>query len=138
MLASNRKHLIAVAYCSFWLTYFICHRQYTFYCNYLINKTYFRNKSFFFLYEGCSTNNFRWIWLVFEDPRGGLLFYVELIRIDPWFVTCNDLINVFWSNAIVFVQHFFTPIDTGSNENQSSLRPGVHAILNVCWWKKCG
>ena len=34
-----------------------------------------------------------------------------LIRIDPWLVTCDDLINVFWSTAIVFFQHFFTPND---------------------------
>ena len=25
----------------------------------------------------------------------------------------------------------------GSKENKSFLRPGVHGILNVCWWKKC-
>ena len=25
----------------------------------------------------------------------------------------------------------------GSNENKSFLRPGVHALLNVCCWKKC-
>ena len=31
---------------------------------------------------------------------------------------------------------FFWAI-AGSNENKSFLRPGVHAISNVCWWKKC-
>ena len=46
--------------------------------------------------------NFRWIWIVFEDSHGGLLFCFGLIRIDPWLVTCDDLINVFWSTAIVF------------------------------------
>ena len=39
----------------------------------------------------------------FEGPHGGLLFCFRLIRIDPWFVTYDDLWNVF--------QHFFTPID---------------------------
>ena len=58
-----------------------------------------------------STNNSRWIWLVFEGPHGGLLFCFELIRIDPWFVTCDDLINVFWSTAIVFFQQFYASID---------------------------
>ena len=24
-----------------------------------------------------------------------------------------------------------------SNENKSFLRPSAHAILNICWWKKC-
>ena len=48
----------------------------------------------------------------FEDPHGGLLLRFGLIRIDPWFVTWDDLINVFWGAAIVFFQHFFTPIDT--------------------------
>ena len=58
------------------------------------------------------------------------LFCFGLMRIDPWYVNCDDLINVFWSIAIVFVQHFFTPID------KSFLRPAVHAISNVCWWKE--
>ena len=70
-----------------------------------------------------------------------------LICIDPWFVTCDDLINVFWSTTIVFSnisyanwrEHFFERLSNcaGSNENKSFLRPGGHAILNVCWWKKC-
>ena len=47
--------------------------------------------------------------LVFEGPHGGLLFCFEHIRIDLWFVTCDDLINVFWSTAIVFLQHFYAP-----------------------------
>ena len=55
-----------------------------------------------------STNNFCWIWLVLENIHGGLL----LICTDPWFVTCDDLIIVFWGITIVFFQHFFTPIDT--------------------------
>ena len=77
-------------------------------------------------------NNCRWIWLVFENPHGGLLFCFVLIRIEPWFVTCDNLINVFWGTAIVFSQHFYTPIDTnlffeqrsncaGSKENKSFL-----------------
>ena len=38
------------------------------------------------LQSAFSANNFRWIWLVFEDPHGGLLFCFGLIRIDTWFV----------------------------------------------------
>ena len=57
------------------------------------------------------TNNFRWIWLVFEDPYGGLLFSFGLIRIDAWFDTCDELINVFCRTAIVFFPHFYAPID---------------------------
>ena len=95
-----------------------------------------------------STNSFRWICLGFKDPHGGLLLCFGLIHKDPWFVTCDNLLNVFWGTAIVFFKHFFTPIDNnlfferlsncaGSNENKSFLRPAVHAVLNVCWWKKC-
>ena len=97
------------------------------------NRRPYASKSFSF------TNNFRWIWLVFEGPHGGLLFCFGLIRIDPWCSSCNDLINVFWSAIIVFCQHFFTTIDTNLflSENLSFLRPVVHAISNVCWRKKC-
>ena len=72
------------------------------------------------------TYNFRWIWLVFEGPHGGLLFCFGLKRIAAWFVSYDDLINVSWSTAIVVFQHFFRPIDmslfwaiAGSNENKS-------------------
>ena len=64
------------------------------------------------LRSASSTDDFRWIWLVFEDPHGGLWICFRLIRIDPRCVTCDYLINDFWSTAIVFFQHFFTPIDT--------------------------
>ena len=59
-----------------------------------------------------SANNFRWIWLGFKESHGGLLLCSELIRTGPWFVTCDELINDFLGIAIVFFQHFFTPIDT--------------------------
>ena len=58
------------------------------------------------------TNNFRWIWLGFKDRHGELLFYFELILTDPWFLSCDDLLNVFWGTAIIFFQHFFTLIGT--------------------------
>ena len=53
-----------------------------------------------------STNNFRWVWIVFEDPHGRLLFCFGRIRIDQWLVTCDHLISVFWSTAIVFIFTF--------------------------------
>ena len=93
-----------------------------------------------------STNKFRWIWLVFQGPHGGLLFCFELMRIDPWFVSCDDLINVFWSTAIVFCNISIHQSTRGcferlsncaeSNENKYFLRSAVHAIFNVCCWKK--
>ena len=64
------------------------------------------------LKSASSMSNFRWIWVVFENPIGGLLYCFGFIRKDLWFVTCDDPINVFWGTAIVFFQHFFTPIDT--------------------------
>ena len=83
-----------------------------------------------------STNNFRW-----KDPHGGLLLCCGLIR-------TYDLINFFWGIAIVLFQHFFRPINrnllferlsncAASNENQSFLRPAIHAILNISCCKKC-
>ena len=53
------------------------------------------------LASASSKNNFCWIWLVFEDPYGKLLFCFELIR------HLIDLINVFCSTTIVFFSHFF-------------------------------
>ena len=95
-----------------------------------------------------STNHFHWIWLGFEGPYGGLLVCCRLIRIDPLVVTYDDLINVFWSTAIVFFPTFLCTNRhepflerlsnyAGSNENKSFLLPDVHAILKECWWKKC-
>ena len=66
----------------------------------------------YFLRSDFTTNNLRWIWLGFRNPHGGLLPYFALIRTYPWFVTCDDHVNVFWGTAIVFFQHSFTPIDT--------------------------
>ena len=57
------------------------------------------------LRQASSTNNFRWIWLGCEDPHGGLLLCFGLIRADPWFVICHDLINIFWGTAIIFFQY---------------------------------
>ena len=65
-----------------------------------------------FCFEVLLSNKFRWIWLGFKDPHGGLLLCFGLIRKCPLFVMCDDLINVFWGTAFVFFQHFFTPIDT--------------------------
>ena len=49
--------------------------------------------------------------LDFEGPHDGLLFCFGLIRIDLCFVTCVDLINVFWRPSIVFFQPCYAPID---------------------------
>ena len=68
------------------------------------NRPRFALKWFFY--------NFRCIWLVFEDPHGELLFCFGLALIDSLFVTCDKLINVFWSTTIVLFQHFFTPIES--------------------------
>ena len=90
-----------------------------------------------------STNNFLWIWFVFEGPHGGLLFCFGLI---PWFASCDYLINVYWSIAIVFFQHLYICTNRQEpflsncgflRENKSFSRPGVHAISNECCWKKC-
>ena len=38
-----------------------------------------------------STNNYLWIWLLFEGPHDGLLFCFGLIRIYSWFVICDNI-----------------------------------------------
>ena len=86
------------------------------------------------------TNNFRCIWLVFEDPHGGLLLCFGLIRIDPWFVSCDDLLNVFWSTAIVFLQHLYAPIDKARNLSSNPRREkfpnhpsySIHSWYGLC------
>ena len=93
-----------------------------------------------------STNKFRWIWLVFQGPHGGLLFCFELMRIDPWFVSCDDPLmssEVPPSYFAHIAMHqstraFFERLSNcaEANENKSFLRSGVQAILNVCWCKK--
>ena len=91
------------------------------------------------LQSASSTNNFRWIWPVFEDPHGGLWFCFGLLRIDPWFVTCDDLIKVFWSTALVNFQY------AGGRMSRMPLSNGMshdlhfqftHAI-NVFWHNGC-
>ena len=90
--------------------------------------------------------------VVFHDPHGGLFLCFGLIpyamkkiysrwiphnlrntrkkhrdRIFPTFLYTNrhDAFFECFSNC------------AESNENKSFSSPGVHAILNVCWWKKC-
>ena len=57
-------------------------------------------------------SNFCWIWLILQHPYSRLMFTCGLIRWNPRFITCHDVIDVFRSTAIVFLDHFFRPIDT--------------------------
>ena len=59
----------------------------------------------------CSSN-FCSIWLILKHPYSLLLFTFGFIRVNPRFITCHDVINVFRSIANVFLEHFFRPIDT--------------------------
>ena len=49
-----------------------------------------------------SANNFCWIRLILKHPYSRLLFTFGLIRVNPRFITCHDVIDVFRSTAIVF------------------------------------
>ena len=51
-----------------------------------------------------------------------MLFCFVLIRVDPWFVIWDDLINAFWSTAIVFSNIFL----------QQSTRTFFCAIVKLC------
>ena len=74
-----------------------------------------------------STDNFRWICLVFEDSHVWLLYYFGLIRLGPWF-------NIFWSRDRIDTSLFERLC--GIHRNQFIFTAESHAISNVCWWKK--
>ena len=61
--------------------------------------------------DSCASN-FCWIWLILRDPYSRVLFTFGLIRVNPLFITCHDVIDVFQSTAIVFLEHFLRPICT--------------------------
>ena len=72
-------------------------------------------------------SNFCCIWLILKYPYSRLLFTFGLMLVNPWFITCHDIMDVFRSTAIVFLEHFFRPIDpffervincVGSKRNQ--------------------
>ena len=69
-------------------------------------------------------------WLILKHPYSQLRFTFGLIRVNPQFITCHDVIDVFRSTAIVFLEHFFRPIDTSLFWAIDKLC--VCAILNVC------
>ena len=52
-------------------------------------------------------SNFCWICLILKHPYSRLLFTFGLIRVNPWFITCHDVIDMFQSTAIVFLEHLF-------------------------------
>lgn len=85
-----------------------------------------------FLWSASCADNFCWVWLILEDSRGRLLFTFGLICIDPWFVTCHDLINYkcFWNHSTNRHEHFFERLSNyvRSNANKSLLRLNFHAI----------
>ena len=47
------------------------------------------------------------MWLILKDPYSRLLFTFGLIRVNPRFITCHDVIDEFRSTAIAFLEHFF-------------------------------
>ena len=57
-------------------------------------------------------NNFCWIWFILKHPYSQLLFTFGLMRLNSRFITCQDVIDVCRSTAIVFLGHFFLIIDT--------------------------
>ena len=59
-------------------------------------------------------SNVCWIWLILKHPYSRLLFTLRLIRVNPRFIACHDVIDMFRSTAIVFLEHFFRPIDTSN------------------------
>ena len=52
------------------------------------------------------------IWLILKHPYSRLLFTFGLIRVNPRLITYHNVIDVFRSTAIVFLEDFFRPIDT--------------------------
>ena len=56
-------------------------------------------------------SNFCWIQLILKHPYSRLLFTLRPIRVNPRFITCYVVIDVFRSTAIVVLEHFFLLID---------------------------
>ena len=59
------------------------------------------------------------------------------ILVNPRFITCHDVIDMFRSTVIVFFEHLFRPIETSLFLSDwqivwDSTRRN-HTILNVCW-----
>ena len=59
-------------------------------------------------------SKFCWIWLILKHLYSRLLFTFGLIYVNLRFIVCANVIDVFRSTAIVFLEHFFWPIDTSS------------------------
>ena len=70
-----------------------------------------KNTGNHFLGSALCASNFCWIWLILKYQYSRLLFTFGLIRLNPRFITCYDVIDMFRSSAIVFLENFFRPID---------------------------
>lgn len=55
---------------------------------------------------------FYWIYLILEYPYCRLLYNFGLIRICARFITCHDVIDIFWRTAIEHLGHLLAPINT--------------------------
>lgn len=56
------------------------------------------------LYMLHAQNNFCWIRLILKHPYNRLLFTFRLIRLNSRFIICHDIVNMFRSNAFVFLR----------------------------------
>ena len=78
----------------------------------LLHSQFFQKKTGDHLLGSASwASNFCWIWLILKQPYSRLLFTFGLIRENPLFTICHDVIDVFRGTAIVFLKHFLRPID---------------------------
>ena len=77
------------------------------------NMSSFSEKTVDHLFGSASCiNNFCWIWLIImKHSYSRLLFTFGLIRINLRFITCHDVVDVFRSTVIVFLEHFLRLID---------------------------
>ena len=50
--------------------------------------------------------------LLESDSFASNFCWIGLIRVNSQFITCQDVIDVFRSTAIVFLDHFFPPLGT--------------------------
>ena len=74
----------------------------------LLYVPFFRKKTGYHLLETAScASNFCGIWLILKQAYTRLLFTFGLIRVNSQFITCHDVIDVFRSTAIVFLEHVF-------------------------------
>ena len=107
---------------------------------------FFRKTGDYLLGSASCASKFCWIWLILKHPYSRLLLTLGLIRVNPRFFTCHDVIKVFEARRSYFWSISFdrrcrscniswrtaltvsgTTTDFGWNSYWSELRPRLNS-----------